>query len=284
LHKQENILSESAVRHLARLVPAPLRRWAKIRWLRSGGGDLSTKIDYDVLDRPNYAYCLLHSARLARRLGHERISALEFGVAGGNGLIALEQLAEQVEREVGVKIDIYGLDTGAGMPPPEGYRDLPYHWKEGFFKMDRAALEARLHRARLVYGDIRQTVHDFVAKHDPAPIAAVMHDMDYYSSTAAALGLFDSNPTAFLPRVFCYFDDIIGSEVELYSDYTGQRLAIEEFNRNHAAKKIALNYHLTTRATVRPWHHQIFIYHDFEHPDYCRFISAENQQLKLAKR
>jgi hypothetical protein len=262
-------------------VPASIRRWARVRWLKSGGGDLPMKIAYDVIERPNYAYCLYHAARLARRLGHPRMSALEFGVAGGNGLLAMERLAEIVEKEVGVGIDLYGLDTGMGMPPPEGYRDLPYHWKEGFFRMDRAALEARLRRAKLVYGDIRETVHDFVEKHKPAPIGAIMHDMDYYSSTAAAFGLFDSNPTAFLPRAFCYFDDIIGSEVELYSDYTGQRLAIEEFNGTHPMKKIALNYHLTTQERVKTWHHQIFIYHDFEHPDYCRFISEENQQLKL---
>lgn len=37
--------------------------------------------------RPNYAYCTYHAADLARRLGIPRISVIEFGVAGGNGLL-----------------------------------------------------------------------------------------------------------------------------------------------------------------------------------------------------
>ena len=40
------------------------------------------------------------------------------------------------------------------------------------------------------------------------------------------------NGKFFLPSVFSYFDDIIGSEIELYNDYTGERLAINEFNSN----------------------------------------------------
>ena len=41
--------------------------------------------------RPHYTWGLLHSAYLARSLGLPRISTIEFGVAGGNGLIALEK-------------------------------------------------------------------------------------------------------------------------------------------------------------------------------------------------
>jgi hypothetical protein len=270
------------VRGVGRLVPSPIRRWVRVQSLRKGGGDYATRLEYDVLPRPNYAYCVYQAARLAQRLGHSRISVLEFGVAGGNGLVALEDHADQVGRELGMEIEVYGFDTGAGLPPPVDYRDLPYHWQAGFFKMDRAALESRLRRAKVVYGDIRQTVHDFVSKYNPAPVAAVMHDMDYHSSTAAGLSLFDNDPAAFLPRVYCYFDDIIGSEVELYNDYTGQRLAIEEFNRDHPTKKVARNYHLVTREHVKTWYHQIFIYHDFEHPDYNKFVSDKAQQLSLA--
>ncbi|MGE3818785.1 MAG: hypothetical protein AB7I30_05070 [Isosphaeraceae bacterium] len=269
------------VRSLTRLVPSPVRRWGRDTLLRRGWGDYPTRLRYEAVPRPNYGYCVYHGARLAQRLGHPRISVLEFGVAGGGGLIALEDHAAEVSKVVGVEIDVYGFDTGAGLPAPEDYRDLPYHWQAGFFAMDRQALEAKLRRAKLIYGDIRQTVHDFVAQHKPAPVAAVMHDMDYYSSTAAALSLFDADPAAFLPRVFCYFDDVIGSEIELYSDYTGQRLAIEDFNRAHPTKKVAKNYHLVSREIVKTWYHQIFIYHHFDHPEYNRFISDEGQQLPL---
>ena len=43
--------------------------------------------------RPNYTWALLHAGHLAKTLGIRRISAIEFGVAGGNGLLALENAA-----------------------------------------------------------------------------------------------------------------------------------------------------------------------------------------------
>ena len=68
--------------------------------------------------RPNYTWAMLHAAYLAKTLGMPRISAIEFGVAGGNGLLALENAAELVEQEMGIEVDVYGFDTGAGLPPP----------------------------------------------------------------------------------------------------------------------------------------------------------------------
>ncbi|MHC4129678.1 MAG: hypothetical protein ACYSUA_16250, partial [Planctomycetota bacterium] len=58
--------------------------------------------------------------KLSRILGrlpdiddHEtRISALEFGVAGGNGLLALERAAMRLAEIFGVEIDVYGFDSG----------------------------------------------------------------------------------------------------------------------------------------------------------------------------
>ena len=49
-----------------------------------------------------------------------------------------------------------------------------------------------------------------------------------------------------LPRILCYFDDIIGGETELYNDFTGVRLAIREFNEA-GSKKLSPAYHLVTR-------------------------------------
>lgn len=235
----------------------------------------------DLLVRPNYAYLVLQAARLAWRLKMPRVSILEFGVAGGAGLTALEEHAAEVERLVPVKIEIYGFDTGAGLPPPEDYRDLPYHWKAGFFKMDFTALQRRLKRAKLVIGDVRSTAQSFFKEHDPAPIGAVSHDMDYYSSTWAALGIFDADPTRFLPRVFCYFDDVIGGEVELYNDFIGQRLAIHDFNAKHEKIKLSPIYYLRSLERSAPWHRQMWSAHFFDHPEYSRFVSAENQQLPI---
>jgi len=45
--------------------------------------------------RPNYAFLVYQAARLAAQLGQPRVSILEFGVAGGEGLLALEHHAEK---------------------------------------------------------------------------------------------------------------------------------------------------------------------------------------------
>ena len=107
-------------------------------------------------------------------------------------------------------------------------------------------------------------------------------DLDFYSSTRDSFQVLDGPPQFFLPRVFNYFDDIIGTEVELYNDYTGQRLALEEFNQNNPMRKFAKCYHFARNRLRRVWQEQLFILHDFAHPDYNTFISDENQQLPLA--
>ncbi len=234
-----------------------------------------------AVERPHYGYCVYHSAKLAKRLGYERISVIEFGVAGGNGLVNLEYHVEEVSKIWGIEIEIYGFDTGEGLPKPVDYRDLPYYWQDSFFKMDISKLQPRLKKAQLVLGNITKTAKDFFEVYKPAPIAAIMYDLDYYSSTVAALEMFDADDTFFLPRIFCYFDDIIGSEMEAYNDYIGVRLAINEFNQNNQMKKLGKAYHLLTRKLPETWYNQIYIYHNFSHSKYNEFIGPQNQQIVL---
>ena len=89
-----------------------------------------------------------------------------------------------------------------------------------------------------------------------------------------------NNSNFFLPRVYSYFDDTIGSELELYNDYTGERLAINEFNLNNEDIKICTPHHLKA---LKPgvWHYQIWICHFFKHDKYYDFISDKNQQLNI---
>jgi len=263
------------------LHPAPIRA-AIIGLIKSWSlGSYPYRLKIGAVDRPHYGYIVYNAARLAKRLNIERISVLEFGVAGGSGLMNLEYHAREVEAIFPVKIDIYGFDTGKGLPKPVDYRDLPFHWREGFFRMDVPALQARLARAKLVLGNITDTAQRFFRDYDPAPIGAIIHDFDFYSSTAAALKLFEEDEKYFLPRIFCYFDDTIGDETPLYNDYTGQRLAINEFNQTHESQKLGLPYHLLGRRNKESWYQQIFIYHDFQHPRYNDFVSDENQQLPI---
>lgn len=263
------------------LDPYPLRTLALEMIQQFEIGSYETRLQLGAVDRPQYGYIVYHAAALAKRLAYPKISVLEFGVAGGNGLANLEYHAQQAAQLFSVEIEIYGFDTGEGLPAPIDYRDLPYHWKSGFFKMDVPKLQGNLRSAKLVIGDIRETSRTFFDRYDPAPIGAVSHDFDFYSSTAAALEMFDAREDYFLPRVFCYFDDTNGSEIELYNDYTGERLAINEFNQTHYDIKLGIPYHLLTRKVVEPWYHQIRICHFFAHSRYSDFVSVENQQLQF---
>jgi hypothetical protein len=233
------------------------------------------------LDRSHYAYCCFHAAVLASKLGHKKMSVIEFGCAGGRGLIALENICHKVSEITGIEIEIYGFDTGEGLPEPKGYRDLPYHWQKGFFAMEKDKLEARLKNTKIIYGEVENTIQTFKEKYNPAVIGCVIHDFDFYSSTKAALQLFTRDEGGFLPRSFHYFDDIIGDDVALFSNWTGERLAINEFNDENASRKFDPCYHLITRNDAKIWHHQIRILHLFDHPQYCSFISRPEQQRPL---
>jgi len=243
-------------------------------------GNFEFRLNMHALKRMQYAYICFQAAKLGKKLGYERISVVEYGVAGGQGLLILEEHINEIENYLNIKIDIYGFDTGEGLPEPIDYRDLPYHWKKGFYGMEKDNLKNKLKKAKLVIGNIDETSKSFFSKYNPAPIGAVIHDFDFYSSTKTALSMMTNNLKFFLPRVFSYFDDTVGSELELYNDYTGERLAINEFNANNDDIKICTPYHL--RALKHEiWHHQIWICHFFKHAQYNQFISDEDQKLKI---
>lgn len=236
--------------------------------------------ELQVTARPHYAYCLLNAADQARRLGKDRISALEFGVAGGNGLAYLYDFGKEVERTTGVAVDCYGFDTGEGMPDPEGTKDLPYWFRAAQYRMDQDKLRARLPHARLVIGNIRDTVGSFLETYDPAPIGVVVNDTDYWSSTRESFRLFDgaaARPDNFLPRIYMYFDDIIGTATEMYGPFNGQLAALEEYNASQSAVKIHLNQNLL-EDIHRSWRFQIYYAHLFDHPLYNRYIGGGQQE------
>jgi hypothetical protein len=237
--------------------------------------------------RPHYLWSVLTAAKLARNLGIERISAIECGVAGGNGLLALESVAQSAESLLGVGIDVVGFDTGTGMPAPTDLRDAPFAIQSGNFSMDVPALEARLGRANLVLGPVETTVRRWLSEGHP-PIGFVAIDVDYFSSTVQALGLLDGDPSRILPRVVCYFDDILGPS---WSDFNGERAAISEFNQLHPHRKVGpvygLKYGLPRSEFELSWPEQIFVAHIFDHDrygDYEGSLSAHwYEELRLAQ-
>jgi len=210
------------------------------------------------------------------------MSVIEFGCGAGNGLIDAEMHIAEMRKIFPVEIELYGFDAGSGLPPAQDYRDFPHYFRPGLYSMDRSALEQKLKIAKLVIGDVKDTCKTFFADYNPAPIGCVFHDLDFYSSTKAALTLFDIESAYLLPRIFMYFDDVGGDNTWLVSEFAGEPLAIDEFNRVHRSKKIAANRWLPLENPDQWWTRQVFIHHDFEHPDYNTFIAGPEQEKHQA--
>jgi hypothetical protein len=223
---------------------------------------------------PQYAYGLLLAAVQAHNLGLSEITAIELGVAGGNGLIEMQRLAAVIGGQTRVRIQVVGFDLGVGMPEPADYRDLPYIWQRGFFEMDEPALRARLTTAELVIGDVTETIPRFVAS-PPPPIGFISFDLDYYTSTVAAMTMLLAAPAKlYLPRTICYFDDTVGPHEELHCRFAGELLAIDEFNARSRTRKFAQIHGLAykLKPLCDPWIEGMYVLHDFSHPSYCRYI------------
>jgi len=216
---------------------------------------------------------------LATRLNYPRLSAIEFGCGGGNGLLNAEMHISELEKIFPVKFELYGFDSGEGLPSPKDYRDFSHYFKSGNFKMDVRQLHSRLNRAKLIIGNVKDTCSSFFSEHNAAPVGCIFHDLDFYSSTKDALTLFEADRRCFLPRVFMYFDDTIGDNTWLVNEFAGELLAIDEFNRDHRFQKIAANRAMRHMYSDQWWGHQIYVYHDFEHPTYNNFVADEEVRV-----
>jgi len=254
-------------------------------WERFPVGSVASRVYYGVFPYANYAYGAYWAAVQASRLGIPRITVMEFGVAGGRGLVALEQASLQIEREVGVGIDVVGFDSGEGMPPALDYRDLPHIWGTGFYKMEPGKLRGQLTRAQLVLGNVAETVPAWLRGSARAPLGFVSFDLDYYSSTKAAFALFEGPASAHLPRVYCYFDDVCSNALGCMTEHLGELLAIREFNEAHPTRKIGKIEQIRVhRPRWEIWQDRIYAFHDFAHPQYNTMLieqAVKERQLPL---
>ena len=230
-------------------------------------GSLRSKIAFDLVVRQQHAYGLLHAADQARDSGLDTVTVAELGVGGGTGLLNLCDLAARITNVTGVRFEIYGFDTGTGMPPPVDYRDHPELYKQGWFPMDQERLRDALPpNATLVLGDIGETVDAFVGSLRPsAPLGFVTLDVDFYSSSVTALRIFDGEPDRYFPYLPVYVDDL---HMPTHSQYAGELLAIEEFNDAHEFRKIEPDRMLRTNRVFKhaEWLAHMFKLHVFDHP------------------
>ena len=190
----------------------------------------TTRALWDISDRPPYLAGVHYAARRALEERVGEIAVLEFGAAGGNGLLVLEREAAAVEEELGVQIRVYGFDNGpAGLPAFIGdHRDHPDKWKPGDFPMDEALLRSRLgRRTTLVLGNVAETVPRFFEDPGVPPVGFIAFDLDLYSSTSHALRILSQLGRRTLDHVPLYFDD---TEHSISHRFAGELLAIDEFN------------------------------------------------------
>lgn len=221
---------------------------------------------YGLVDRPMYAYGMLRAADVARFFGKKRVVVCEFGVATGNGLRNMIDLADQIEPLTGIKFDIVGFDTGEGLPQLQGYKDHPELWVQGDFAMtNRDELIASLRgKGRIEFGDINDTIGPFTKNLDPeCPVGFISIDVDIYSGTVSALRLLEREPECYLPATGVYLDDCHGY---FANEWCGELAAINEFNDAHELRKIGIDRSFPFRPKTAPWHSQMYVLHVLDHP------------------
>jgi len=244
---------------------------------------IEARYRYWLVDRPHYAYGVHRAALGAKQLGFDEVTVVEFGVAGGNGLLALQRHAGYLGRRHGVKVHVVGFDSGEGMPKPVDHRDPPFRWGPGYYQMDVPALLQRLGDADLVLGDVAETVPEWIGRRREklrlAPVGFVAFDLDYHSSTMASFELFRAEDASHLfPRIVCWMDDIVYSIPAI-----GELRAVADFNAE-APDIRAIGRIFGLRAGIPldpPWADQIFEAHRFDHPQYGDLVEETPEQLPL---
>ena len=231
-------------------------------------GSYKAKIWFDLVLRQNHAYSLLQAAEHAIANGIKKITVIEFGVATGGGLMNIGKICQKLSKIYQVEFQVFGFDTGEGMPEPMDYRDHPELYKKGDFKMNRLLLESRLPaNCQLVIGKVKDTIPHFLQHTDliNAPIGFISFDLDYYYSTKEALSILQHHPESYLSRFPVYFDDIA---LWSHNSWGGELLAIEEFNQTHPMRKIEQNRFLFYNRIFKhaAWLEQIYFVHVLDAP------------------
>jgi hypothetical protein len=117
-----------------------------------------------------------------------------------------------------------------------------------------------------VIGDIEETIPSFLASvTSEAPIGFVAIDTDYYSSAIKALRVLNGEADLYLPVLPIYLDDI---GVDGSNPWTGELLAINEFNRESKLRKISPFTLLRSRRIFKntQWIDRMYAAHIHDHP------------------
>ena len=229
--------------------------------------------------RPHYETILLESTIEAKKLGYKEVSVLELGVAGGNGIISLENYKKKIEKITGVKINIIGFDYGEGLPTSNNKFDLPFFWSEGDYKIDKEKLKKKTN-TKIFFGGIDKTFQSFIETNPPI-ISAIFFDLDYYTSTKSFLNQISKNKDFFSPRVYCYFDDVFSPHHHI-NEHNGELLAINEFNNENNEIKIGKSLADSNDYRFPLGNNRFFMLHNFTHRDYLKNLDYNKHKSNLS--
>jgi hypothetical protein len=244
-------------------------------------GNYKMRIACDLVVRQQYAFSLLKTAELALAQGLRSVTVIEFGVAAGAGLVNICEISRNITKLTGVDFEIFGFDSGKGMPPPRDHRDHPEVFSEGSFPLiDRSALIRALpHNAKLILGDIEETLPSFIAHLSPSsPVGFVVIDVDYYSSAKECLNVFIGAPDHYLPWTLVYLDD---TGFESANPWAGELLAVREFNDENEMRKIHLFTGLRHKRLFKhtSWFDQVYLLHVLDHAR--RNVSGAPREIRV---
>jgi hypothetical protein len=244
-------------------------------------GNYKMRIACDLVVRQQYAFSLLKTAELAMVQGLKSVTVIEFGVAAGAGLVNICDISRNITKLTGVDFKIFGFDSGKGMPPPRDHRDHPEVFSAGSYPLiDRSALMRALpHNAKLILGDIQETLPPFLAGLSASsPLGFVVIDVDYYWSAKECLNVFLGAADNYLPWTLVYLDDI---GFESANPWAGELLAVREFNEENEMRKINLFRGLRHKRLFKhtSWFDQVYLLHVLDHGR--RNVSEAPKEIKV---
>jgi hypothetical protein len=226
-------------------------------------GTYRLKIKFDLILRQNHAFSLLEATQTAVNRNIKKITIIELGVSTGGGLMNICKICAELSKRYPIEFQIFGFDTGKGMPPPNDFKDHPELYHEGDFRMNRELLEKKLpHNCNLIIGEVEESIPKFLSEQnlENAPIGFISYDLDYYSSTKHAMELLKGPQHFYLPKFPVYFDDIA---LWSHNSFCGELLAIKEFNEENEFRKIEPDRFLRLRRAFQKaeWIEHIFFVH-----------------------
>jgi hypothetical protein len=258
------------LRAIAREAPLRsfLRAVAKISYNLAPRASFDFAAHFDAIPYTQYAVGMQTAVRYAQLFGANGFTAIEFGVAGGNGLLAMARHAEALTRKTGIKIEVVGFDAGAGLPATRGWQDAPWVWRQGDYPLDATKLERRLEgKARFLIGLIEETFPRWLTeRRNDLPMGFISIDIDYYSSSRAILDILSTcSAEALLPITEVYLDDILCFGVPRCA---GELAAVREFNEAQMMRQFDREDWI---AEWRPfceklWLKRLYSLYAFDHP------------------